>query len=89
MVKLQPFYLLRHEDESGVSGEGIVAIGVILPSGQAVMEWLTFMSSVAIYKNIEQLREIHGHGDKTEVIMGDPPTPEEEKPKKKVRRKKT
>lgn len=69
----QHFYLLRKEDESGVSGTGIVAIGAVLPSGQCVLEWLTFTSSIAIYKNIDAVQEIHGHGGKTEVVLGDPP----------------
>lgn len=73
MMKIKHFYLNRKEDESGVSGTGIVALGAILPSGQCIMEWLTFTSSIGIYKNIEQVMEIHSHGGKTEVIMGDPP----------------
>ena len=72
MVKTKHFYLKRIEDESGVSGTGIVAVGVILPSGHCVLEWLTFTSSIAIYKNIADVEEIHGHGGKTQVIMGDP-----------------
>jgi hypothetical protein len=68
----QHFYLKRIEDESGVSGTGIVAIGVVLPSGQCVLEWLTFTSSIAIYKNIEAVEEIHGHHGKTLVVLGDP-----------------
>jgi len=74
MAKIEHFYLLRKEDQSGVSGTGIVARGVVLPSGHCVMEWLTFTSSIAIYKNINDLIEIHSHGGKTQVIMGDPPT---------------
>lgn len=72
MTNIEHFYLKRNEDESGVSGTGIVARGVILPSGHCVLEWLTFTSSIAIYKSINDVQEIHGHGGKTEVIMGDP-----------------
>lgn len=73
MVDIKHFYLKRIEDESGVSGTGIVARGVILPSGHCVLEWLTFTSSIAIYKSINDVVEIHSHGGKTEIIMGDPP----------------
>lgn len=73
MTKIEHFYLKRNEDESGISGTGIVARGVILPSGHCVLEWLTFTSSIAIYKNINDLMEIHSHGGKTEIVMGDPP----------------
>jgi hypothetical protein len=79
--KIKPFYLLRTIDVSGVSGTGIVAVGAVFPDGSAIIEWLTFTSSIAIYRSLDQLLEIHSHGGATEVIMGDPP--EEESPKKK------
>lgn len=73
MQRIKHFYLLRKQDESGVSGTGIVAIGAILPSGHCVLEWLTFTSSIAIYKSLNDVNEIHSHGGKTEIVMGDPP----------------
>ena len=73
MEIIQHFYLKRKVDVSGTSGTGIVARGVILPSGNCVLEWLTFHSSIAIYKNIEDVEKIHGHDGATEVILGDPP----------------
>ena len=81
-MKVKPFYLDRKEDETGVSGTGTVAIGAILPSGHCVMEWLTFTSSIAIYKNINDLIEIHGHEGKTRVVMGHPPVKKTNKKKK-------
>ena len=73
MDKIHHFYLNRIEDVSDTSGTGIVARGVILPSGHCVLEWLTFTSSIAIYKNLNDVMEIHSHGGKTEIVMGDPP----------------
>jgi hypothetical protein len=70
-MKVKPykqFYLLRKEDVSGVSGEGIIAQGVILHSGQVVMEWLTANGSIAIYKSIDEIQVLHAHGGKTEVV---------------------
>lgn len=66
---LQSFYLLREVDASGVSGTGIVAMGVILPSGKCVLEWTSFHTSVAVYNNIQDVELIHGHGDKTKVVL--------------------
>lgn len=86
MIKPELFYLERLEDESGISGTGIVAVGVKLPSGKVVIEWTTFTSSIGIYNNIEQCEELHGHGGKTRIVMGLPP--EKEEPKKKRTRKK-
>lgn len=45
---MYPFYLVRHQDVSGVSGTGIVAYGVVLPSGQAVMAWNSRFKTVTI-----------------------------------------
>lgn len=81
MDKIQHFYLKRKVDVSGTSGTGIVARGVILPSGNCVLEWLTFHSSIAIYKNIEDVEKIHGHDGATEVILGDPPVPKKKRKK--------
>lgn len=77
----KPFYLLRHEDLSGLSGIGVVAVGFVFPNGKIVFQWTTYRSSMEIYENIENLLEIHGHNGKTEVIFGNPPDPNV-KPKK-------
>jgi hypothetical protein len=81
--KFKEFFLKRVEDESGISGTGVVARGVIFPSGCVVMEWQTFHSSVCFYKNISDVEAIHGHHGKTLIIMGTPPDTS-----KKPRRKK-
>ena len=80
MEPIKEFFLQRNEDESGISGTGIVARGVVLPSGQVVIEWLTFTSSINIYHNIQQVEEVHGHGGKTVLVWG---TPQEKKKGKK------
>ena len=61
------FFLRRKEDESGVSGVGRVALGIQMPSGRVLLEWLTATSSEAFYNSIEECIAIHGHGGKTEV----------------------
>jgi len=82
MDSIKHFYLKREVDVSGTSGTGIVARGVILPSGVAILEWLTFHTSLGIYKNIEDVEKIHGHGGATEVVLGDPPVPKVKRKKK-------
>jgi hypothetical protein len=72
MEKIKHFFLLREQDASGVSGTGIVARGVVLPSGKAVLEWSTFHTSIALYNNIDDVEAIHGHGGMTKIVMGDP-----------------
>lgn len=82
-TKLQEFYLLRHEDVNGKSGTGIVALGVKFPNGQTALQWMTYTNSLTIFHTMEDLMEVHGHGGKTEVIMGPVPCMEEKKPRKK------
>ncbi|HBI00627.1 MAG TPA: hypothetical protein DDY18_03280 [Flavobacterium sp.] len=80
--KISHFYLQRNVDESGVSGTGIVAVGVILPSGVCILEWQTFHSSIAHYKNIADVEAIHGHEGKTKIVMGDVPSDKKKRKKK-------
>lgn len=66
---MQEFYLEREEDVSGTSGIGVVARGVILPSGKVVLEWTSFHTSIALYNNIQDVELIHGHDGKTKVVL--------------------
>lgn len=59
--------MIRREDVSGVSGTGVVAVGVVLPDGQCVMQWVTDLSSTTIYRNLNDLIAIHGHGGRTTI----------------------
>jgi hypothetical protein len=60
------FTLIRHTDESGVSGTGRVLDGVIFHTGQVVICWRTDVditqsgySSIAIYPSWEAFLHIH------------------------------
>ena len=63
------FYLKRTEDESGVSGTGRIAQGFVFDNGKVALTWLSDHPSVTIYDNLGEVRAIHGHEGKTEVIM--------------------
>ena len=65
------FQLHRAEDESGVSGIGIVAEVVQFANGKCALSWLTAHTSVAVYDNVETLDAIHGHNGKTKVVWLD------------------
>ena len=67
--KMKMFYLNRVEDESGISGTGRVAQGFIFDNGKVAVTWLSEHPSVTVYDSIGEVRAIHGHGGKTEVIM--------------------
>jgi len=62
---MKTFHLLRIEDESGISGTGIVAEGVVFSEGKCVLVWLTKFKSITVYDSIQELENIHGHNGKT------------------------
>lgn len=68
---MRTFKLVRTEDASGVSGTGEVAEGVQFSNGRCVMCWQTATSSVAVYDNVIDLVNIHGHEGRTTVVFDD------------------
>ena len=70
------FYLHRTSDESGVSGVGKVAEGVLFEGGTVVLCWNqnpSIPSTVAVYPNLDTMTRIHGHRGKTQVVWMDGP----------------
>lgn len=63
------FELRREVDETGISGTGTVAQGVIFDDGRCALRWLTACRSTAIYDSIEDVVRIHGHGGLTKVVV--------------------
>lgn len=72
-MSIKRFHLRRTEDESGISGTGRVAEGVLFSDGVAAMRWLTERRSTCTYANVADLIAIHGHGGKTLVVFEDCP----------------
>lgn len=69
---MRPFHLVRDEDETGISGTGVVAQGVEFTDGTVVMKWMTEVNSVSFYEmGIPAVEKIHGHGGKTRVVFLD------------------
>lgn len=64
---MRKFWIYRWKDSTGISGTGIVAEAVEFNGGQVVLCW-TKSETMGVYKNIDQVREIHGHGGDTEVV---------------------
>jgi len=62
------FHLKRIEDETGISGTGLVTEGVEFSDGSCAMRWMTETTSTGFYKNIDDVVHIHGHGGKTVVV---------------------
>lgn len=71
--KARLFRLIRIEDESGVSGTGHVADGVVFHDGTCALHWRTPHTSTTVYKDIFAVRAIHGHAGKTRVELTEHP----------------
>lgn len=65
---MKKFSLYRQVDESGVSGTGKVAEGIIFSNGTCVLNWLTVYRSLGVYPTIQELENIHGHNGKTKIV---------------------
>lgn len=66
---MKVFYLHRKEDESGISGTGRIAQGIVFDNGKVALTWLSQHPTVTVYDNLGEVRAIHGHSGKTEVSM--------------------
>lgn len=66
---MRKFYLLRHQDVNGYSGTGVVAEGVIFDDGTGAFTWLTPMKTVTTFWKMADIRKMHGHDGKTEVVI--------------------
>ena len=66
---MKKFYMLRHEDISGNSGTGVVAEGIIFDDGTGAMTWLSSIKTVTTFWKISDIKKMHGHEGKTEIII--------------------
>ena len=66
---MKTFVLNRLRDDTGVSGVGIVAWGVVFPNKKVALTWNTSPTSVAAYDSLEDCIDIHGHGGQTEFVF--------------------
>lgn len=77
-TEMRRFRLLRHEDESGTSGTGYVAEGVVFTDGSVMLHWFNSDNDdVDTTKDgfsfkpgpdgVEDTIEVHGHGGRTEI----------------------
>jgi hypothetical protein len=62
------FELHRDHDVSGVSGTGVVAEGVEFSDGTCVVRWVTDRGSTVVWRSIDDVEAIHGHGGATRVV---------------------
>lgn len=73
---MRTFCLNRTEDETGVSGTGIVAHGVEFPDGKVVIRWCVGEHrSTSHWDSLEAVEAIHGHHGKTRIVWLDSKQP--------------
>lgn len=74
---MRPFLVQRHEDVTGISGEGVVAEGVMFDDGWVVVHWLDRppmnepKTEVWHNKGVMPFEKVSGHNGKTEVVWLD------------------
>jgi hypothetical protein len=104
-MPIRSFEVIRQEDESGISGTGIVAEGTVFSDGVCVLRWVSQASpahSTVIFGSFSEFLMIHvaSHPDnKTRCVFSDgtvydhttkvEPEAKEEPPRPRRRRKAT
>jgi hypothetical protein len=68
-ASMKLFHLYRVEDESGVSGTGPVVEGVEFTNGWCAIRWMSSKSTICFYQSLADVKAIHGHGGKTELVI--------------------
>jgi len=63
------FKLLRDDDVTGVSGEGVVAVGCDFPGNGCVLQWTGEIKSTFWYPSLETVKKLHGHDGKTRIVV--------------------
>ena len=70
---MRRFNLIRKEDQTGISGTGIVAEGTEYSNSSVSLTWLTPHWSGTWFISIHELKHIHSHNGKTKISWIDPP----------------
>jgi len=56
---MRVFRLIRHNDETGISGTGNIVDGIVFDDGIVVARWKTETASTSIYENWEAFEKVH------------------------------
>jgi len=71
MAQPRLFKLIRHQDVTGVSGEGHVADGVEFVDGTVVLRWFGDYASTVVWDDLATAMHVHGHDGRTRVEWAD------------------
>lgn len=56
---IQIFKMIRNDDESGISGTGVVLQGVLWPDGHVDMQWISDTPSEVRFNSWKEFKHIH------------------------------
>ncbi len=62
---MRRFMMLRRVDETGVSGTGHIADGVVFEDGTVVVRWRTSTPGTTNFASLDHAKAVHGHDGKT------------------------
>lgn len=68
-IQTYAFQLVRDEDVTGVSGEGLVAVGCDFYGCGCVLQWVGEIKSTFWYPSLSTVEALHCHGGKTRVVI--------------------
>lgn len=74
--QLRRFALVRHTDATGVSGAGVVALGVVTHTGCVFAQWTEPGEIVVQPRGMAAFLEVHGHDGASTVRWLDPEAPD-------------
>ncbi len=63
----QRFLLVRDDDETGISGLGVVAFGVRFADDVTVTRWNSDVAQTCVWQSFAEVEAVHGHGGKTRI----------------------
>jgi hypothetical protein len=69
--QVQIFEMIRHNDDSGISGTGVVAEGCVFSTGKTIVQWLGATPCIHAWDSFAAFKKIHidSHPDNnTELV---------------------
>lgn len=68
---MKRFEMHRREDDTGISGTGHIADGVVFDDGLVVIHWRTATPGTTVFSSLDDARAVHGHEGKTGFVFRD------------------
>jgi hypothetical protein len=70
------FALVRHVDDTGISGVGVVAFGIAFSDGHVVLRWCSAHPATSSWNSLDDMLAVHAHDESTGIQWIDAPSTE-------------